>query len=151
MVESKKEAAAKDPASAVFPATFDLTTSLTTTTTTTTTIITNIMNNNNNMSSNNISNVMLSNVNNTSSKANSISTSPNLFPVDPFGEDPFVKSDPFAEADFAKQDPFENEIPAYSKDQQQAKTIDYMEQFKISTKSEYLLFFLIKVNKLQKS
>ncbi|GJQ66151.1 Dab [Trypoxylus dichotomus] len=131
VVESQREAAGKDPTSAVFPATFDLTTSLSTTTTTTTTFITNVMNNNSNMSNNSISNIILSNVN-ASSKANSISTSPNLFPVDPFGEDPFVKSDPFAETDFAKQDPFDSELGVFNKEQN--KTTDYIEQFKISTK-----------------
>ncbi|KRT85692.1 hypothetical protein AMK59_1078, partial [Oryctes borbonicus] len=55
-----------------------------------------------------------------------------LDPLDPFGEDPFVKSDPFAETDFAKQDPFDSELGVF-KDQN--KTTEYMEQFKISTKS----------------
>lgn len=91
------------------------------------------------MSSNSISNIILSNVN-VSPKANSISTSPNLFPVDPFGEDPFVKNDPFAETDFAKQDPFDSELDIFNKDQQQNKIIDYMDQFKFPSKSKIYIY-----------
>ncbi|KAK9759072.1 Phosphotyrosine interaction domain (PTB/PID) [Popillia japonica] len=57
-----------------------------------------------------------------------------LDPLDPFGEDPFVKSDPFAETDFTKQDPFDSELGAFNQEQQN-KSTEHTDQFKFSAKS----------------
>ncbi|XP_056645938.1 protein disabled isoform X2 [Diorhabda sublineata] len=46
----------------------------------------------------------------------SVPPAQNVYSLDPFGEDPFVKEDPFADSDFSKQDPFETEFSNFKKE-----------------------------------